>query len=89
LSHPGTYPSKGVDTKARHCCRANPRRKRRTEEQLPQHAAFAPSTERGKYRAAGPQRKNFFPAPKLLATETFKLVSTSLDCDSDSCARVL
>ena len=23
LSHPGTYPSKGVDTKARHCCRAD------------------------------------------------------------------
>ncbi len=61
LSHPGTYPSKGVDTKARHCWRANPRRKRRTEEQLPQHAAFAPDKPRqGKYRAVVPQRKKIW-----------------------------
>src|SRR6185437_6034854 len=46
LSHPGTYPSKGVDTKARHCCRANPRRKRRAEGSLPQHAALCPGKPR-------------------------------------------
>jgi hypothetical protein len=61
LSHPGTYPSKGVDTKARHYCRANPRRKRRAEELLPQHAAIAPGKPRqGKYRAVVPQRKKIW-----------------------------
>src|SRR5262245_41999875 len=39
-SHPSTYPSKGVDTKARHCCRAYPRRKRRAEDTLPRRAAL-------------------------------------------------
>ena len=67
-SHPGTYPSKGVDTKARHCCRANPRRKRRAEELLPQHAALPRQAEAGANigrcapgaRKFGPVAKNFF-----------------------------
>src|SRR5258708_36222301 len=68
LSHPGTYPSKGVDTKARHCCRANPRRKRRAGEATPPHAALAPGkTRQGEYRAlVPPRKKNLAPGGKKI-----------------------
>src|SRR5205807_7575326 len=60
-SHPGTYPSKGVDTKARHCCRAHPRRKRRAEGNSATRR-FAPiESKQGEYRALAPPRKNFVP----------------------------
>src|ERR1051326_7879705 len=60
-SHPGTYPSKGVDTKARHCCRANPRRKRRAEGLSAARRFVSILPRQGKYRALVPQHKKFLP----------------------------
>jgi len=60
-----------------------PKKKAADGRSLPRHAASLRQRSEGKYRAAVPQRKNFFPQrQKFLVANHFQFLSRDTDCDS-------